>query len=270
MLEFQEEAWYDTLESPKYSGSSLLVSCFLRVAGMVSPTAPINITVTGEPSSSPEHPTPKPAAILLHGLASHPIAMGCIKRRMVQNGFDVFAPAYPSMTATVDQILDVIQSRLAPIPATAPLYFVTHSMGGLIARLLIERLNPPNLARVVMLAPPNHGTEYVDRFGHWALFRVIFGPATLEVGAAPHSLPHRLPPPTFELGIIAGCRALNPLSYWVLPRPNDGIVAVKSTYLDGMADHIIVPYPHRVMLSVPAVIDQVVHFLRFGYFDKGG
>jgi pimeloyl-ACP methyl ester carboxylesterase len=216
---------------------------------------------TGQPISSA-------TAVLLHGLASHPLALNGIKRRMIQLGFDVYAPRYPSMSANVDQILEFIQLRLDPIPTTASLYFVTHSLGGIIARLLIERLNAPNLARVVMLAPPNHGTEFVDCFRHLALFRAIFGPATLEVGTSPHSLPHRLPPPTFELGIIAGCRALNPLSYWLLPKPNDGIVSVKSTRLEGMSDHITVPYPHRVMLSVPTVIDQVIHFLRFGYFDK--
>lgn len=205
-------------------------------------------------------------AILLHGLGSHPLALNGIKRRLKRLGFDVYAPYYPSMSISVAQAVELIRPQLEALPPAAPLYFVTHSMGGIVARLWIARFKPSNLARVVMFAPPNHGTQLADRLNPRPLFRAILGPAFAELSAAPHSLPNRLPPPDFEVGIIAGTRALNPLGHRLLPKPNDGIVSVASTRLPGMRDHLIVPYSHRMMLSIPAVAEQAIHFLQVGRF----
>jgi pimeloyl-ACP methyl ester carboxylesterase len=205
--------------------------------------------------------------VMLHGLASHPLAMNGLKRRLRREGFAICAPAYPSMSATVEQVLELIDSQLEAGPPGRPLYFVTHSLGGLLARAYIARHAPANLRRVVMLAPPNQGSEYVDHFGRLPLFRAALGPLAADAGTSPVGLAHRLPPVSYEVGIIAGRRALNPLSYWLLPQPNDGIVSVNSTRLAGMRDHLVVPYPHRLMLNAPVVVDQVVHFLRAGRFD---
>jgi len=205
-------------------------------------------------------------AILLHGLGSHPLALNGVKRRLQKLGFEVYAPYYSSMSLSVEQALEVVRPRLEAIPPSSSLYLVTHSMGGIIARLWIARYRPPNLTRVVMFAPPNHGTQLVDRLGHLFFLKRLLGPAFLELSAHPRSLPNSLPPPDFEVGIIAGTRALNPLGARILPKPNDGIVSAQSARLEGMNDYLTVPYSHRLMLSVPAVIEQAVHFLRFGRF----
>ncbi len=205
-------------------------------------------------------------AALLHGLGSHPLALNGIKRRLKKQGFEVYAPYYPSMSVSVAQAVELIRPRLEAIPPESKLYLVTHSMGGIIARLWIARFKPPNLARVVMFAPPNHGTQLADRLKPRPLFRAILGPAFADLSAAPRSLPNRLPPPDFEVGIIAGSRALNPVGCRLLPKPNDGIVPVQSTRLQGMSDHIVVPYSHRMMLSVPSVLERAVHFLQTGQF----
>ncbi|TJY64808.1 alpha/beta fold hydrolase [Sinimarinibacterium sp. CAU 1509] len=209
--------------------------------------------------------------VLLHGLARSSASMGSMARVLGHHGYAVVNLDYPSTRAPVEQLVDqVLVPRLSKLTLApdARVHFVTHSMGGILVRDYLRRYRQPQLGRVVMLAPPNRGSELVDRLGSLAPFRWINGPAGLQLGTGDNHLPQQLGAVDFELGVIAGTRSLNPLYSSLIIGDDDGKVAVARTRVDGMRDFLRVPHTHTFLMSAPEVKRQTLHFLRVGRFDS--
>lgn len=147
-------------------------------------------------------------------------------------------------------------------------HFVTHSLGGILVRSYFARHRHEPVGRVVMLAPPNQGSEVVDRLRSWWLFRLMNGPAGSELGTDATSVPNVLGPARFELGVIAGSRSVNLILSRFIPGQNDGKVSIERTKLAGMTDHLVVAATHPFIMRHPEVIRQTLHFLKTGAFAR--
>ena len=146
--------------------------------------------------------------------------------------------------------------------------FVTHSLGGILVRAYLYEHNIENLGNVVMLGPPNKGSQIVDKLHQLPGFKLINGPAGLQLGTDQQSVPNQLGAADFKLGVIAGTRSMNLFLSTMLPSPDDGKVAVENTKLEGMSDHIALPVTHPLMMRSDVVIAQVIHFLKYSEFKK--
>lgn len=205
--------------------------------------------------------------VFLHGLARTPASMEKAAAAFEKSGYAVVNVKYPSRKFPIEELAPLaVEAGVEKCPSDSVIHFVTHSLGGILVRYYLEEHEISNLGRVLMLAPPNQGSEVVDRLRHFPGFKVINGPAGLQLGTGEDSVPLMLGPVDYAVGVIAGTRTFNPILSQYLPNPDDGKVSVENTKVEGMTDFVVVPVAHPFIMKSPVVIDQAILFIKTGRF----
>ena len=246
------------IRTPHWIVAILIASALLASAQLLNRHA-------GASQAEPERDT----VVLLHGLGRTSWSMLVMAWRLEGAGYRVVNVDYASTDHDIPTLSREVAREVERCCAQGEgrVHFVTHSMGGILVRQLLGRDAVPRLGRVVMLSPPNQGSEIVDAYADSPLLRSLLGPSGVRLGTDSTGIARELGPVDFSLGIITGDRSINPIGSWLIPGPDDGKVAVSRARLEGAADFIVVPATHTFIMNRSDVAEEVVHFLQTGAFQ---
>lgn len=208
--------------------------------------------------------------ILLHGLARTSKAMDKLAASIESAGYQVANIDYPSRKKPIEELAPLAVNyglNACNVDSITKIHFVTHSMGGILIRYYLENNSIAKLGHVVMLAPPNQGSEVVDNMAKLPGFKWFNGPAGLQLGTDLLSVPKNLGPVNYSVGIIAGTKTFNPFLSRFSPNPDDGKVSLANTKVEGMTDFLSVEASHSFIMRDRKVINQVITYLSTGSFN---
>lgn len=212
--------------------------------------------------------------VLLHGLGRSSDVMEKMGQYLRIHGYFPHNIAYSSTAHTIETLSEMVYQKIHGLTAQ-PRYtvnFVGHSMGAILIRRLLQQHSINNLGRVVMLGPPNQGSHVAQFLKRFNFYRKLYGKSGCQLGTKDNLFLKSLPKATYPCGIIAGNKSqlADKLFDWFLLKgmDNDGKVAVESTELEGVTDHIVVPVTHPDLPKSGEVMHQTAFFLAHGYFEK--
>ncbi len=207
--------------------------------------------------------------ILLHGILRSSRHMRSLARALEKEGYEVANIDYPSTSHSLEELAEIVQSEIEALaPTDGVTHYVGYSMGGLLARILAHQYPPERMGRMVLLAPPNQGSEVADFFQNWPLYHWLFGPAGGQLTTDQTSIAHLFGPIPCEIGILAGSNSVDPLCNLMLSGVHDGKVSVERTRLEGMKDHRVLHVSHMFFPNAAIVHHEVISFLAKGKFTK--
>lgn len=207
--------------------------------------------------------------VTLHGMGRTSKSMNTLAKSLQKENYLVYNIDYPSRKKSIEELADTVVKQgldYCEQHQAEKIYFVTHSLGGLLVRSYFSKHSTEKLTGVVMLGPPNKGSQVADNLQSWDMFKSINGPAGQQLSTSTESFVNQLPAANFDLGIIAGTKTFNPFLSLMLPNPDDGKVTLENTKVEGMKDFIALPVTHTFMMKNKKVIKQVLHFLKNGQF----
>ncbi|MCS5598035.1 MAG: alpha/beta fold hydrolase [Alphaproteobacteria bacterium] len=211
--------------------------------------------------------------VLLHGIGHSEWNMAGVEFALKQAGYQTLNIGYPSrqknLTALADFLNAELQNKAVWSAGYSKVHFTTHSMGGLVVRTYLndhqKEIDQSKLGRVVMLAPPNGGSEVADLLKDFLPYQWIYGPAGQELTTEKQA--KMKAEVYYDLGIIAGNKEWPYIiAAHIIPNESDGRVALTKTKLKGMADHVTLSVTHSFISWKPSVHKQIIYFLNHGTF----
>ncbi len=206
------------------------------------------------------------AVVLVHGLGRSRASMAVLAQRLEWAGYGVVTVGYRSLSDHFPDQVATVRSVVERCCAESPrVHFVGHSLGGLVIRGYLAETPPEQLGRVVLLAPPNQGSLFIDWLDEIPAATEVLGPVGSALGTDTTDIPATLPPPDYEMGIVAGTRSIHPIGHLAIPGPDDGIVSVEQTRVEGVPI-IVLPRSHAFIMSSRYTAQAVIEFLTTGEF----
>lgn len=229
----------------------------------------LNVGFLGMASDTPEASSPPTTVILLHGILNRPFMMKKIERHLERAGFRVVNWGYDSRSQSVEAYAAELNVAVERLGAEEKVHFVGFSLGAIVIRYYLTHYSPKNVGRFVMIAPPNHGSEWADRLYPYSWFRFLYGDKAIrQLKASNKAFFEECGIPANAFGIIAGGRGDERGFSRFVPGDDDGSVSIASAKLLGAADFVLLPHRHTSLLFQKQTAQNVLAFIQSGHFIR--
>ena len=209
--------------------------------------------------------------ILLHGMGRTATSMNKVEKALEKVGYKIWNKTYASTEKPIKELAEnhiSLGLNYCKKQQAESIHIVTHSLGGILIRVYLQNNTIHNLGKIVMLSPPNKGSEVADLLKDWKLYQWMTGPAGQALGTTPNSTPNSLKPIKAPIGIITGKRSSDPWFSPFIPGDDDGKVSVESAKLKEMTGFLVVDAGHTFIMHNTIVIEQIKQFLAQGRFKE--
>jgi len=198
--------------------------------------------------------------VLLHGLWRSFWAMDDLSQSLHGQGFETLSVPYSSFRKTLDEIVEEVAEAIRGSEKTT--HFVTHSMGGIVLRCLADRYPELVTGKIVMLAPPNQGSEIIDWLEDSVLGRWSLGPGGMALST--EKVQKSVPGFTGEreVTVIMGKNKSVPFFNSLISGEHDGVVSVKGGQVSGQTRLEVMDADHTFIMGEAAVIERVGQILK--------
>jgi hypothetical protein len=216
-------------------------------------------------------PVRGPTVIVLHGLGEGRRSMQpLVDHLRGQLDATVLSFGYASTSTGIEDHGRSLAAVVDDLPAGERISFVGHSLGNLVVRRWMGLAAADDLARVgrmVMLGPPNQGSELARRVAKIDLLASLSHGAARELVLDWNRISGDLAVPPCPFGIVAGGKGDDRGYSSLLAGDDDAVVRVDETRLDGAEDFLLLPVHHAAMMRHPAVQRATADFLKSGRFS---
>lgn len=201
--------------------------------------------------------------VFVHGLRLWGFDMAALASRLRAGGRTVRYFRYSAHLRGLEQNAERLAKQLASMPACD---ILAHSLGGVVVHAALQQLGADaRVRRVAALGVPFRGT----RSGSWMRdrgFGFAVGRTVVDwLGRGGlHEWPHAA-----ELGLFTGAREFGLGSMLgILPTPNDGLIALDESRIDGARVHAVIATNHMGLLFSKATAKLAGRFFEKGSLER--
>ena len=217
--------------------------------------------------------------ILLHGLIRSSESMAPLAESLRQRGFATINFRYASSRSSLQNHAAALRNVVEMLgDGVQEIDFVGHSLGNIVVRGYVGQVDQatgkplpvdPRIKRMVMIGPPNQGSQMARVVQNTLAFRLAAGECGQQLSRGWDELEKEIGIPKFEFGIIAGGQPDElPVSNALVSGKDDFTVSVEEAKLAGATDFVVAPLFHSTMMFNEDTIEWTQNFLEHGYFKS--
>lgn len=197
-------------------------------------------------------------ALLVHGMGRSPASMALLAARLRRAGVQPQLFGYLPAAQQFASIAQRLSVRLQQLAESGEYLVVGHSLGGLLLRAALDRLEPGirRPRHLFMLATPNQSPRLARRLRHNPIYRWWTGDAG-QLLADPERI-SAIASPTVPFTLVAGVSGRRGRGSPFADEPNDWIVSLGEVRLTD-DDHLVtLPVGHTFLMNYREVAELIL------------